>query len=99
MLNIFLIKNLFFWILKVLEDVGVICGGDMILEVVFIKLSYVFSKEIWILDKKWKVKDRNSCIYFMELVFRISVIYKYIIEKFRIWNFFYVLIFLKFKCC
>lgn len=52
MLNIFLIKNLFFWILKVLEDVGVICGGDMILEVVFIKLSYVFSKEIWILDKK-----------------------------------------------
>lgn len=65
MLNIFLIKNLFFWILKVLEDVGVICGGDMILEVVFIKLSYVFSKEMWILDKKRKVSIRYNCIFFL----------------------------------
>lgn len=56
---------MFFWILKVLEDVGVICGGDMILEVVFIKLSYVFSKEIWILDKKRKVSIRYNFIFFL----------------------------------
>lgn len=41
--------------LKVLDDLGILSGGDMTLEAAFTKLCYVLSKEEWSLEDKKKV--------------------------------------------